>query len=103
MPPVQIAAKRQCARLAHSKASRAHGYICARQKAVEAAFFASSHGFPVVLKSVRAGLPGQRGVWIVESANEALRVLAEHGDRELMAETFQAIVKELVVLVARRP
>ena len=65
--------------------------------------FASTHGFPVVLKSVRAGLPGQRGVWIVESANEALRVLAEHGDRDLMAESFQAIVKELVVLVARRP
>jgi 5-(carboxyamino)imidazole ribonucleotide synthase len=65
--------------------------------------FASAHGYPVVLKSVRAGLPGQRGVWIVENRIEALRVLAEQGDRELMAETYQAIVKELVVLVVRRP
>jgi 5-(carboxyamino)imidazole ribonucleotide synthase len=65
--------------------------------------FASAHGFPVVIKSVRAGLPGQRGVWIVEDRVEAMRVLAEQGDRELMAETFQNIVKELVVLMARRP
>jgi 5-(carboxyamino)imidazole ribonucleotide synthase len=65
--------------------------------------FASAHGYPVVLKSVRAGLPGQRGVWIVENSSEGLRVLDEQGDRELMAETFQPIVKELVVLVVRRP
>ncbi len=65
--------------------------------------FANTHGFPVVLKSVRAGLPGQRGVWIVENRTEALRVLSEQADRELMAESFQAIVKELVVLVVRRP
>ena len=42
-------------------------------------------------------------MWIVENRTEALRVLAEQGDRELMAESYQAIVKELVVLVARRP
>ncbi|MEL7207848.1 MAG: 5-(carboxyamino)imidazole ribonucleotide synthase [Actinomycetota bacterium] len=65
--------------------------------------FASRAGYPLVLKSVRAGLPGQKGIWIVENRSEALRVLAEHGDRELMAESFQAIVKEFVVLVARRP
>ena len=65
--------------------------------------FASTAGYPLVLKSVRAGLPGQKGIWMVENRSEALRVLAEHGDRELMAESFQAIVKEFVVLVARRP
>lgn len=65
--------------------------------------FAAAYGFPIVLKSVRAGLPGQRSVWIVESSSEALRVLHEQGDRELMAEQFLPIVKELVVLVARRP
>jgi 5-(carboxyamino)imidazole ribonucleotide synthase len=65
--------------------------------------FATAHGYPVVLKSVRAGLPGQRGVWIVENRSEALRVLAEQGERDLMAESFQPIVKELVVLVVRRP
>jgi 5-(carboxyamino)imidazole ribonucleotide synthase len=65
--------------------------------------FATTHGWPVVLKSVRAGLPGQRSVWIVENPSEALRVLAERGDRDLMAENYQPIVKELVVLVVRRP
>jgi len=65
--------------------------------------FASVHGFPVVLKSVRAGLPGQRGVWIVENRSEGLRVLDQNKDRQLMAESFQAIVKELVVIVVRRP
>ena len=65
--------------------------------------FAATYGFPIVVKSVRAGLPGQRSVWIVENPTEALRVLAEHGERDLMAENFQLIVKELVVLVARRP
>lgn len=65
--------------------------------------FSTANGFPVVIKSVRAGLPGQRGVWIVENRTEALRVLSEQADRELMAESYQAIVKELVVLVVRRP
>ncbi len=65
--------------------------------------FATGAGYPLVVKSVRAGRPGQRGVWIVENRTEALRVLAEHGHRELMVESFQAIIKELVVLVARRP
>jgi len=65
--------------------------------------FSAANGFPVVLKSVRAGLPGQRSVWIVENRSEALRVLSEQADRELMAESYQPIVKELVVLVVRRP
>jgi 5-(carboxyamino)imidazole ribonucleotide synthase len=65
--------------------------------------FASAYGYPVVLKSVRAGLPGQRGVWIVENRSEAMRVLAEQSERELMAESFLPIVKELVALVVRRP
>ena len=65
--------------------------------------FATGNGWPVVLKSVRAGLPGQRSVWIVENPTEALRVLAEHGERDLMAENYQPIVKELVVLLVRRP
>ena len=34
-----------------------------------------AYGFPIVLKSVRAGLPDQRSVWIVENSAEALRVL----------------------------
>jgi 5-(carboxyamino)imidazole ribonucleotide synthase len=65
--------------------------------------FASVYGWPMVIKSVRAGAPGERGAWIVESESEALKVLSEQGNRQLMVEGFQAIVKELVVLVVRRP
>lgn len=65
--------------------------------------FASVHGYPVVLKTVRAAPPGQLGVWVVENQSEAIRVMAERPDQELMAEVHQAIIKELVVLVVRRP
>jgi len=65
--------------------------------------FASGHRFPVVLKTVRAAPPGERGVWVVENRTEAMRVLAERSNLELMAEAYQAIIKELVVLVVRRP
>ncbi len=65
--------------------------------------FASAYGFPLVLKSVRAAPPGGRGVWIVEGRSQAMRVLAEHGEQELMAEEHQQIIKEIVVIVVRRP
>lgn len=65
--------------------------------------FASAHTWPLVIKSIRAAEPGQRGAWIVENQHEAMRVMAEHGHQALMVESFQAIVKELVVIVARRP
>ena len=65
--------------------------------------FANAHGFPVVLKTVRAAPPGQLGVWVVENRAEAMRVLAERSGLELMAEEYQGIVKEMVVIVVRRP
>ncbi len=65
--------------------------------------FASEHGWPVVLKTVRAAPPGELGVWIVEDRHEAMKVLAERSNLQLMAEELQAIVKEMVVLVVRRP
>lgn len=65
--------------------------------------FAGVFGWPVVIKSVRAGRDGEKGVWIVENANEGMAVIAENHDRQLMVENYQAIVKELVVLVVRRP
>ncbi len=65
--------------------------------------FSTVFDFPVVLKSVRSGRQGERSVWIVENQTEALRVMAEQGDRDLMAENYQPIVKELVALVVRRP
>ncbi|MDH3295629.1 MAG: ATP-grasp domain-containing protein [Acidimicrobiia bacterium] len=65
--------------------------------------FAARHSYPIVLKTVRAAPPGQRGVWIVHNRNEAMKVLAHFGHLDLMAEEFQDIVKELVVLLVRRP
>lgn len=65
--------------------------------------FAEAHGYPVVLKTVRAAPPGEVGVWMVQDRDEAMRVLAERSGLELMAEEYQSIVKEMVVIVARRP
>lgn len=65
--------------------------------------FAAKHGYPIVIKTVRAAPPGQRGVWVVQDRDEVMKVLAEFGHLDLMAEEFQDIVKELVVLLVRRP
>ncbi len=65
--------------------------------------FATVFGWPVVIKSIRAGQAGERNVWIVESRAEGLRVMSEQAGRPLMAENFQSIVSELVVILARRP
>ncbi len=65
--------------------------------------FASLFGWPTVIKSVRSGGQADKGVWVVDNINDALRVMAEQADRQLMIEGFQPIVKELVVIVARRP
>ncbi len=65
--------------------------------------FASTVDWPIVIKSVRTGALDERNIWIVETSAEGLRVLAENSHRQLMAEEYQAIIKELVVLVVRRP
>ena len=65
--------------------------------------FAATHGYPVVVKAVRAAPPGELGVWVVEDRNEAMRLVAARIGQELMVEEHQAIIKELVVLVVRRP
>jgi 5-(carboxyamino)imidazole ribonucleotide synthase len=65
--------------------------------------FASDHGYPAMIKTVHAAPPGQGGVWRVENEQEALKVVAEHQSLDLFIEPVQAIIKELVVLVARRP
>jgi 5-(carboxyamino)imidazole ribonucleotide synthase len=65
--------------------------------------FAATHGFPVVIKTVKAAPPGQLGVSVVETQSEALRVLAHRPGQELLVEQHQSIIKELVVLVVRRP
>ncbi len=65
--------------------------------------FAEKAGYPFMIKTIRSGAPGQLNVWRVENSNEALRVLAENPNRELMAEEHLDILSELVVLVVRRP
>ncbi len=65
--------------------------------------FAGIYGWPLVLKSVRSGTPDDRGAWVVENAQEALRVMSEQAGRQLMVEEYLAIVKELVLVLARRP
>ncbi len=65
--------------------------------------FAGMFGWPTVIKSVRSGGQAERGAWIVDNQSDALRVMAEQFERELLIEAFQPIVKELVVVVARRP
>ncbi|NNF55864.1 MAG: 5-(carboxyamino)imidazole ribonucleotide synthase [Acidimicrobiales bacterium] len=65
--------------------------------------FAGMFGWPTVIKSVRSGGQADRGAWIVDNQSDALRVMAEQFERELIIEAFQPIVKELVVVVARRP
>ncbi|MEL6983968.1 MAG: ATP-grasp domain-containing protein, partial [Actinomycetota bacterium] len=65
--------------------------------------FAGTHGYPIVVKTVRAAPPGELGVWVVQDRTEAMRVLAEKGRVDLMVEEHQDIIKELVVLVVRRP
>ncbi len=65
--------------------------------------FTSIFDWPVAIKSIRAGRAGERGSWIVENQDEALRVMAEQSGRQLMVENFQPIVTELAVLVVRRP
>lgn len=65
--------------------------------------FASESGYPFMIKTVRAAPPGQRGVWRIENHHDAMNVLAQYSHLELMAESYQDIVKELVVLVVRRP
>lgn len=65
--------------------------------------FTAVYDWPIAIKSVKAGRPGERGVWIVSNQNEALRVITEQRGRDLMVENYQPIVTELVVLVVRRP
>jgi 5-(carboxyamino)imidazole ribonucleotide synthase len=62
--------------------------------------FADEHGWPVVLKAATGGYDG-KGVWVVQSADEAAPVLAS-GVR-LLAEQHVPLVRELAAVVARSP
>jgi 5-(carboxyamino)imidazole ribonucleotide synthase len=64
--------------------------------------FAAEHGWPVVLKAPRGGYDG-RGVWFVEDAGQARDAVAAAAGGALVAEAFVPLVREVAVLVARRP
>jgi 5-(carboxyamino)imidazole ribonucleotide synthase len=68
----------------------------------DVASFASSSGWPVVLKAARGGYDG-RGVWIVRDEHEARTVLDGLAGRPLLVEEFCDIESEFAVQVARRP
>ena len=62
--------------------------------------FADEHGWPVVLKAPRGGYDG-RGVFVVDDAPAAGAALSDASP--LLAEALVPLVREVAVLVARRP
>ncbi|MQA08642.1 MAG: 5-(carboxyamino)imidazole ribonucleotide synthase [Pseudonocardiaceae bacterium] len=66
--------------------------------------FAGEHGWPCVLKAARGGYDG-RGVWMLDDAAEARRVVAEvlAAGTPLLVEQRVPMRRELAVLVARSP
>jgi 5-(carboxyamino)imidazole ribonucleotide synthase len=68
--------------------------------AEEVAAFAEEHGWPVVLKAPRGGYDG-RGVFFVADESQAATELADRAP--LLAEAMVPLVREVAVLVARRP
>ncbi len=68
-------------------------------EAVEA--FATTHGWPVMLKAARGGYDG-KGVWPVADRAEAAAVL-DGAAGQLVVEELLPLDAELAVMVARRP
>jgi 5-(carboxyamino)imidazole ribonucleotide synthase len=61
-------------------------------------------GWPIVLKATRGGYDG-RGVWVVDDADSAARVIQDAAERgvALLAEAAVPFVRELSAQVARSP
>ena len=70
----------------------------------EAEEFAREQGWPIVLKATRGGYDG-RGVWVVNDADSAARVIEQAQQRgvRLIAEQAVPFVRELAAQVARSP
>ncbi|MFT4201805.1 MAG: 5-(carboxyamino)imidazole ribonucleotide synthase [Gordonia sp. (in: high G+C Gram-positive bacteria)] len=65
--------------------------------------FGDAHDWQIVLKAVRGGYDG-RGVWLLESRDEALAVVDGADDAtQLMAEAKVPMRRELSALIARSP
>ena len=70
----------------------------------DAADLAAKTGWPIVLKATRGGYDG-RGVWVVDDAEAAERVITEAAERgvRLLAEEAVPFARELAAQVARSP
>jgi 5-(carboxyamino)imidazole ribonucleotide synthase len=67
-------------------------------------FAAAGDGWPVMLKATRGGYDG-KGVWRIEDAEEARRIVAHAANHRmgLIAEAFVPYARELSAQVARSP
>ncbi len=63
--------------------------------------FADAHGWPVIAKAASGGYDG-KGVWLLQSPDDARQVLA-HRDVRFFVEENVAFTRELAALVARTP
>ena len=73
--------------------------------AADVSAFAAEHGWPVVIKTSRGGYDG-RGVWVLDDADAAERILREASlqpGAEWLAEQFVPFTQELAAQVARSP
>src|SRR3954468_902556 len=70
------------------------------ERADDVAAFAAEHGWPVVLKTPRGGYDG-KGVFVVDTPDEAAELLDRHGT--LLVEARVDLVRELAAQVARSP
>lgn len=73
-------------------------------EAAELVRFGAEHGWPCVLKAARGGYDG-RGVWVVETPDEARRTAEEllASGVPLLAEQRVPLRRELAAMVARSP
>lgn len=74
------------------------------ETADEVTAFAREHGWPLIAKAARGGFDG-RGVWVLDGPADAERVVADaaRAGVTLLVERSVPFVRELAVLVARRP
>ncbi|HEY4624578.1 MAG TPA: 5-(carboxyamino)imidazole ribonucleotide synthase [Blastococcus sp.] len=70
------------------------------ERADDVTAFAAEHGWPVVLKTPRGGYDG-KGVFVVDTPDEAAELLDRHGT--LLVEARVDMVRELAAQVARSP
>lgn len=78
--------------------------FCAVDTVADVVAFGREHGWPCVLKSTRGGYDG-RGVWMLDDAEQAMRVAGEQlaAGTALLVEQRVDFHRELAAVVARSP